>query len=118
MSWSWIGVDLDGTLAMTCDHYGNCNIGEPVPAMLARVKEWLAEGKDVRILTARVAEFGPGGRTRAVVEQERAAIEQWCRTHIGVMLPITAEKDMAMTVFYDDRARQVERDTGRVIGED
>ena len=50
----WIGVDLDGTLAQ----YGGWNgglIGDPVPLMLQRVKEWIADGKDVRIMTARVA---------------------------------------------------------------
>lgn len=41
----WYAVDLDGTLAHY-DHWrGNDHVGEPIPRMLARVKQWLAEGK-------------------------------------------------------------------------
>ena len=53
----WIGVDLDGTLAK----YGSWNggqIGDPIPLMVERVKQWIAEGVEVRIFTARV---GSGG---------------------------------------------------------
>jgi hypothetical protein len=32
--------------------------------------------------------------------------------HIGVELEVTATKDYAMTVLYDDRAIRVEADTG------
>ena len=45
----WIGVDLDGTLS-THDGWGDGSIGEPVPAMVQRVREWLAEGREVRML--------------------------------------------------------------------
>ena len=41
----WIGVDLDGTLAHYEGWKGIEHIGAPVPAMLERVKNWLAEGK-------------------------------------------------------------------------
>ena len=34
----WIGVDLDGTLAMYDGWVGVSHIGEPVPAMLQRVR--------------------------------------------------------------------------------
>ena len=49
----WIGVDLDGTLA---EYHGwnDGKIGEPIQLMVERVKRWLAEGKSVRIMTARV----------------------------------------------------------------
>lgn len=50
----WIGVDLDGTLAMYDGFKGPEHIGDPVPKMLERVKKWLAEGREVRIFTARV----------------------------------------------------------------
>ena len=50
----WIGVDLDGTLAEYAGWVSEEHIGHPVPMMLERVKAWLAEGKDVRIFTARV----------------------------------------------------------------
>ena len=50
----WIGVDLDGTLAEYGGWKGPDHIGPPVPKMLERVKSWIAEGRDVRIFTARV----------------------------------------------------------------
>lgn len=31
------------------------NHGDPIPAMLERVKQWIAEGRDVRIFTARAS---------------------------------------------------------------
>lgn len=50
----WIGVDLDGTLAVYNGWVAPTHIGEPVVPMLERVKAWLAEGREVRIMTARV----------------------------------------------------------------
>ena len=47
----WIGVGLDGTLAMVTQKPGG--IGPPVPLMMQRVHRWLEEGHEVRILTAR-----------------------------------------------------------------
>lgn len=49
----WIGVDLDGTLAHYAGWVGPDHIGEPIPAMLARVQQWIAEGRTVKIFTAR-----------------------------------------------------------------
>lgn len=49
----WIGVDLDGTLAMHRAYCDSEPIGPPVPAMLDRVIAWLEQGIEVRILTAR-----------------------------------------------------------------
>lgn len=40
----WIGVDLDGTLAHYDGWKGADHIGEPIPAMVERVKQWLSEG--------------------------------------------------------------------------
>lgn len=57
----WIGVDLDGTLAHYEGWKGVEHVGAPVPAMLQRVKDWIAKGVEVRIFTARV--FGEGGRS-------------------------------------------------------
>ncbi len=99
----WIGVDLDGTLAEY--HSFGAKIGKPVPKMLARVKRWLEAGQHVKIVTARVAM--PHGRAQA-----KAAIEAWCKEHIGEVLPVTHEKDHAMIELWDDRAVQVRRNTG------
>lgn len=108
----WIGVDLDGTLAKYDSWRGAEHIGDPVPAMLLRVRRWLVKGEDVRIVTARV---GPQGDHHQLA-RARLAIELWCKQHIGRILPVTAAKDFAMRVLYDDRAVQVETNTGRLIG--
>lgn len=41
----WIGVDLDGTLAYYDGWIGAGHIGEPVPAMLERVKQLAGSGR-------------------------------------------------------------------------
>lgn len=113
----WYGIDLDGTLARYDGWRGPDHIGEPVPLMLRRVKEWLAEGKDVRIFTARV--YGCGDQAGQVSTARRAeaikakfAIMKWCEKHIGKVLPITCTKDYAMAELWDDRAIQVIPNTG------
>lgn len=104
----WIGVDLDGTLA----HYEGWNegkIGAPIPKMLERVKRWLAEGKQVKIFTARVNGWHDQIRT------QEALIHEWCLLHLGQAIPITHCKDPAMIELWDDRAVQVEPNTGRRV---
>ena len=108
----WIGVDLDGTLA-EYNGWKNGEIGEPVPAMLERVKRWIQNGTEVRILTARV---NPEGRPHRDVAWQIDLIERWCLFHIGKKLPITCSKSYDMVVLYDDRVRHIETNTGRIIG--
>jgi hypothetical protein len=104
MSEGWIGVDLDGTLAHYSEWKGPDSIGEPVPLMLARVKEWLAKGLEVRIVTARAGD-----------SEQIGYIREWLRKHVGRVLEITDRKDYAMIELWDDRAIRVERNTGRII---
>lgn len=105
----WIGVDLDGTLAHYDEWRGIEHIGAPIPAMVDRVKGWLREGKEVRIFTARVAEETEING----IHYARQYIQNWCREHIGAALPITNKKDFGMVELWDDRAVQVETNTGR-----
>ena len=108
----WIGVDLDGTLA-THDGKQLKRIGEPIPAMVERVKMWLREGREVRIVTARAA------RTSFHIflyRAEKTQIEQWCLEHIGQALQIQAHKDYSMIELWDDRAVQVQMNTGKQVG--
>ena len=107
MSNEWIGVDLDGTLAKY-NGPGKCNIGRPIKLMVRRVKEWLGQGKSVRIFTARVSSTVPLHRRLDQV----TSIGRWCKKHIGVELPVTAEKDNTMVELWDDRAVRVELNTG------
>lgn len=103
----WIGVDLDGTLA-AYDHWrGPEHIGAPIKPMVARVMEWLAAGIEVKIFTARV------GGNIADAAAARPIIQQWCRDVFGRELQITAAKDYGMFELWDDRAVQVECNTGR-----
>ena len=110
MSKGWIGCDLDGTLAFYDEWHGVNHIGDPIPEMQKRVKEWIANNQEVRIFTARVALSNPN-RLEA-----RSAIQQWCLEHFGVKLRVTAEKDFDMIELWDDRCICVERNTGKIIG--
>lgn len=102
----WIGVDFDGTLA----HYTGWKghefeaMGPPIPAMMERVKRWLAEGKVVKIFTA-----------RAGIPEQIPAVRQWLETHGIGHLEITNIKDRFMWQLWDDRAVQVEINTGRRV---
>lgn len=98
---SWIGVDLDGTLAEYGGFKGKDNIGDPIPKMLARVHKWLSEGKEVRIFTA-----------RAWLPEQIPPVKAWCKKWIGVELEVTNVKDFAMIELWDDRAIQVIANTG------
>jgi hypothetical protein len=121
----WIGVDLDGTLADYQGWRGVAHIGDPVPAMLLRVRRWLVQGKDVKIFTARVwplnyvhpedkmEQFVGANPREAEAALAAIHIQKWCQTHLGVVLPITCKKDLAMIQLWDDRAVQVEPNTGR-----
>jgi hypothetical protein len=115
----WIGVDLDGTLAYyePGQAYRPDHVGEPIPAMLERVQRWLAEGRDVRIMTARVWSDGTPERN-AQERLARLAIVTWCRKHFNTALAVTCQKDMGMAELWDDRARQVELNTGRLLGQE
>lgn len=102
----WIGVDLDGTLA-TYSGWSE-EVGEPIPAMVQRVKRWLREGKDIRILTARGA-MGQGKWDQI------CKIHDWCLEHIGESLEVTASKDHEMLRLYDDRVVQVVANEGSLV---
>lgn len=127
----WIGVDFDGTLAKYHKWEGAGNLGEPIEPMVERVKEWLAEGKEVRIFTARAYPitkpiFGDAGFNTAhipflgqQVEEAIIAIGMiriWSYDVFGKILTITCVKDHAMLELYDDRAVQVVKNTGELVG--
>jgi hypothetical protein len=121
----WIGVDLDGTLAHY-DHWrGPEHIGEPIAPMLERVKGWLAEGKDVRIFTARadggevaLAMGDAAGESCRDVANVIRHIQDYTEKHTGRRLPVTNRKDYGMIELWDDRAVQVVPNTGRTLAEE
>lgn len=103
---SWIGVDLDGTLAEYDGWRGPEHIGKPVPAMMRRVRRWLAEGREVRILTARVA-----------TPSQWLPIKLWLSEHDLDGIAVVCAKDEQMAELWDDRAVAVEKNTGRQLSD-
>jgi hypothetical protein len=90
--------------------------------MVERVKAWLAQGIEVRIMTARVSSRNQvmrleQGEDMWEAEAHRRAIELWCERHLGQKLVVTAEKDFQMQELWDDRAVQVQYNTGKVLGD-
>lgn len=112
----WIGVDLDGTLAVYDGYKGLDVIGAPIPSMVERVKKWLAAGREVRILTARVSQSIWRPRQEDIFRTEQA-IKDWCLEHIGQALRVTCIKDFEMDELWDDRAIQVVPNTGQVFAD-
>lgn len=107
----WIGVDLDGTLAEYQGFQGHENIGPPVNKMVERILEWVAEGIPVKIFTARV-----GDPDVAVAKRAKYYIKKWLKDNGLPDLEITCVKDYGMIELYDDRAVQVEFNTGELVG--
>ena len=99
----YIAVDLDGTLA----HYEGWNdgeIGKPIPKMMERVRQWLKDGIEVRIFTARASDPFETGRVKA-----------WLKRHGLGDLTVTNVKDFGMVRLFDDRCVQVIANTGEIV---
>ncbi len=99
----WIGVDLDKTLAHF-DGKTYPGIGAPLKPMVDRVKGWISAGKTVKIFTARTGTKG-----------QAAIIHKWLAEQGLPELEITNVKDHACEALYDDKARQVEANTGKLL---
>ena len=121
----WIGVDLDGTLA-TYEKWVAWNVfGNPIEPMVNRIKKWLAEGKEVKIFTARAAFLADDGKMVCLVtgntfnkEMITKAIQDWCdKVIVGWRPEVTATKDFNMIELWDDRAIQVIPNTGITLAE-
>lgn len=114
----WIGFDLDGTLADSGDN-GTIDapggpidiIGAPIVPMIDELLRLYNQGIGIKICTARVATENLDRRALQVY-----LIQRWCIDNLGMLLPITCQKDFNMILLYDDRCVCVERDTGIVIG--
>ncbi|GEM_PF-5957298 len=101
---SWVGVDLDGTLAVYDGWKGEDHVGEPVPLMMERVKELIQYGETVKIFTA-----------RAESESGKKVVEKWLAEHGLQGIEVTNIKDSGMTMLLDDRAKNVIPNTGVVL---
>ena len=97
----WIGVDLDGTLAHYDGWYGPAHIGPPIEPMVERVKGWLAQGIEVRIVTARASE-----------PDYIPFVKQWLVAQGLPELDVTNQKDFSMLELWDDRCIPVVANVG------
>lgn len=102
----WIGVDLDGTLADFSEGWkGIHHIGEPLWPMVHRIRDWLHEGKIVKILTA-----------RANTPEAIPPIRKWLVEVAGLPeLEITNVKGHHMKELWDDRCVQMHPNTGEPV---
>lgn len=107
----WYGFDLDGTLARYDGWKGIDHIGEPISAMVALIKRLHAEGKIVKIMTARVA---PRDDT-IDGHDARYYVCEWCAKHLGFTPDVVFQKDTRMLELYDDRVKQVVPNTGILV---
>lgn len=105
----FIACDLDGTLAHYDRYRGRNHIGDPIPAMVQRVKDWIAKGDVVCIFTSRVADDRRPDHN-AVLNM----IHAWTEKHIGERLYVTATKEPYFSAYYDDTAVGVIPNTGEL----
>jgi hypothetical protein len=116
---AYIAVDFDGTLAKTVTHVWNGPLGDPVPEMLKRVQEKLDQGVQVKIFTARVSLRNEDGELQPMggIAEVRGRLQDWTEKYLGKRLDIVCCKCHNVIEIWDDRARQVIRDTGRIVRE-
>lgn len=107
-----IALDLDGTLAEYHGWQGEEHIGAPISVMVSRVKEWIASGHEVVIFTARITPRDGEDRSGSV-----KIIQDWLEAAGLPRLEVTNIKLHGFSVFYDDRATQVESNTGALVME-
>lgn len=109
----WYGFDIDGTIADNSAHtFGMGKIGKPVKPMCDLMKKLHAEGRRVKIFTARLSDVGSDPSSQQAVKEH---IWKWCDENLGFRPEITDRKDYKMECLYDDRAKQVVRNTGECL---
>ena len=105
----WVGVDLDGTLAVHSSDW-QTSVGTPIQPIVDRVKQLLAKGFRVKIFTA-----------RASTPDQHPIVQAWCVEQglvydDGTPLEVTNIKDYSCIQIWDDRAIAVEHGTGKILG--
>lgn len=130
----WIGVDFDGTIFTYHGWVGWNVFGEPIVPMIDRIKSWLQEGREVRIVTARVglpifdgvSDPIPGyyRRHSCRVTGDRysdadmvRAIQAHLVEHGLPALAVQCHKGADMIELWDDIAVQVVPNTGQTLGD-
>ncbi len=96
-----IAIDLDGTLAHFDGWKGIHDIGDPIPNVLAKLKEKRAEGYAIKIFTARCSDL-----------RAKFFIKRWLEKHDIPYDDITNIKDSSMKEIWDDLAKPLVRNEG------
>jgi hypothetical protein len=135
VSKGWIGVDLDGTLFEYHEWVGWNVFGAPIPQMIHRVQRWIVEGREVRIVTARVDLPINDGQSEPIPSYYKThvcrvtgekfsdrmmvrAVQAHCVAHGLPALRVQCHKGVDMIELWDDRAVQVVPNTGRTLAEE
>lgn len=93
-----VAVDLDGTLAYHDPDkpFDPDHVGRPMRKRVAQVADWILDGIDVIIFTARAAD-----------PEKIPPVLRWLKRNGLPHLQVTNEKTPNMGMFFDDRARPV-----------
>lgn len=101
-----IAVDLDGTIAEYKPGYAQRKyIGEPIEPIFSIIKSLDGRGHTIKIFTARAND-----------PSHIPSIKKWLKKHGLGHIEVTNKKTPDMELFLDDRALQVEKNTGRILG--
>ena len=79
-------------------------IGSPIKPMVNRLKKWIADGKTVKIFTA-----------RASSPKQVVMIKKWLVVQGLPDLEVTNVKDLRMIELWDDRCVQVMTNSGEPV---
>lgn len=96
-----IAIDLDGTLAYYDTFKGEDHVGHPIPGMVDFVLDLINSGEKVVIFTA-----------RAYSVTGKATVLKWLQENGIPPLEVTNTKKKEFKVIIDDRAIQVDRNSG------
>ena len=88
---AWIGCDLDGTLAKYDGWKGWDHIGDPIPNMVVRIKNYMARGLTVKIWTARASKVSLA-RNNLEFSQMEKVIQDWTEKHLGKRLEVVTRE--------------------------
>jgi hypothetical protein len=103
----WIGFDFDSTLAMYHDHPEK--LGKPISGVIKIAKSYIKRGITCKVFTARAKDASSAQIKR---------IQDWTQKYLGKRLAVINEKDPFMIALYDDKAIQVEPNSGKVLGKE
>jgi hypothetical protein len=106
-----IALDFDKTLARHESAWGISRVGEPIPLMVAKVKEWVAKGYKITIFTARLSHDLSQNKI------QEGLIKGFLAKNGLPDFDVTAMKLSSFTHIIDDRGYHVFPNTGVLQGE-